>query len=61
MVDRRKLFGMSIDEIVMVRIGHLVAALCFLFVLPVLPFVLAAAAVSGAVRDDAPTVEYGTD
>ncbi|WP_251329074.1 hypothetical protein [Haloplanus pelagicus] len=52
MVDRRATLGMSFSELVMVRIGHGVAALCLLFLLPILPFVAAAAAVSALVRPD---------
>jgi hypothetical protein len=61
MVDREQLFGMSLDEIVMARVGQIVGALCFLFILPVLPFVLAAGAVSRLGREESHTVEYGTD
>ncbi|MFB6103114.1 MAG: hypothetical protein ABEJ73_11190 [Haloplanus sp.] len=52
-MDRRATLGMSFAELVMVRIGHAVAALCLLFILPVLPFVAAATAVSALVRSDA--------
>ena len=56
-MDRRATLGMSFSELVMIRIGHAVGALCFLIVLPVLPFIAVAAAVSALVRPDAETPE----
>jgi hypothetical protein len=56
-MNRRATLGMSFSELVMVRIGHAVAALCLLFLLPILPFVAVAAAVSALVRPDAETPE----
>lgn len=41
MVDRRATLGMSVSELVMTRIGHLVGALCLFLMLPLLPFVAA--------------------
>ncbi|WP_251341836.1 hypothetical protein [Haloplanus halophilus] len=52
-MDRRATLGMSFSELVMARIGHGVAALCLFFLLPILPFVAVAAAVSGLLRPDA--------
>ena len=46
---------MSFSELVMVRIGHGVGALCLLFLLPILPFLAVGAAVSALVRPDADT------
>jgi hypothetical protein len=48
---------MSFAELVVVRIGHPVGALCFLIVLPILPFLVVAAAVSALIRSDAETPE----
>lgn len=48
---------MSFAELVMVRIGHAVGLLCLLFILPILPFIAVAAAVSALVRPDAETPE----
>jgi hypothetical protein len=56
-MNRRATLGMSFAELVMVRIGHAVGALCLLFVLPILPFVAVAAAVSALVRPDADAPE----
>jgi hypothetical protein len=56
-MDRRAILGMSFAELVMVRIGHAVGALCLLFLLPVLPFVALATTVSAVLRPDAETPE----
>ena len=56
-MDRRATLGMSFAELVMVRIGHAVGALCFLFLLPILPFVALGGAVSALLRSDAETPE----
>lgn len=56
-MNRRAALGMSFSELVMVRIGHAVAALCFLFVLPILPFVAVAGAVSALLRPEGETPE----
>ena len=56
-MDRRAILGLSFAELVMVRIGHAVGALCLLFVLPILPFLALAAAVSALIRPDAETPE----
>jgi len=58
-MNRRATLGMSFSELVMVRIGHAVGALCLLFFLPVLPFLAAAAAVSALVRPDVEAPEPG--
>lgn len=54
---------MSFAELVMTRIGHAVGALCLLFILPILPFLAVAAAVSALVRPaaDAPEPSYRPD
>ncbi|WP_248895368.1 hypothetical protein [Haloplanus halobius] len=51
-MNRRATLGMSIAELVMARIGHAVAALCLLFVLPILPFLAVAGAVSALLRPE---------
>jgi hypothetical protein len=56
-MDRRAILGMSFAELVMARIGHAVGALCFLILLPILPFLVVAAAVSALLRPDAETPE----
>lgn len=56
-MNRRATFGTSFAELVMVRIGHAVGALCLLFILPILPFIAAAATVSALVRPDADAPE----
>ncbi|AZH24143.1 hypothetical protein [Haloplanus aerogenes] len=56
-MNRRATLGMSFAELVMVRIGHAVGLLCLLFILPILPFIAVAAAVSALVRPDAETPE----
>jgi len=48
---------MSFAELVMVRIGHAVGALCLLFILPILPFVAVAVVVSALLRPDADAPE----
>ncbi|WP_435067282.1 hypothetical protein [Haloplanus sp. C73] len=56
-MNRRATLGMSFAELVMTRIGHGVAALCLLFILPILPFIAVAAAVSAVVRPSPETPE----
>ena len=51
-MDRRAALGKSFAELVMTRVGEGVGALCFLFLLPVLPFLAVAAAVSSLLRPD---------
>jgi len=62
-MDRRATLGMSFSELVMVRIGHGVGALCLLFLLPILPFLAVGAAISALVRPDAdrPAPSYQPD
>jgi hypothetical protein len=54
-MDRRVTLGMPFSELVMVRIGHGVGALCLLFSLPILPFLAVGGAVSALVRSDGDT------
>ncbi|WP_338740335.1 hypothetical protein [Haloplanus salilacus] len=51
-MDRRAALGKSFAELVMARVGEGVGVLCFLFLLPVLPFLAVAAAVSSLIRSD---------
>jgi hypothetical protein len=51
-MDRRATLGMSFAELVMARVGQGVGALCFLFLLPILPFLAVAALASSLVRSD---------
>lgn len=37
MFDRRTTLGMSVDELVMARVGQVVGALCLFILLPLLP------------------------
>jgi hypothetical protein len=62
-MDRRATLGMSFSELVMVRIGHGVGALCLLFLLPILPFLAVGAAVSALIRPDTdrPAPSYQPD
>jgi hypothetical protein len=54
---------MSFAELVMARVGEAVGVLCFLFLLPIVPFLAVAAAVSSLLRPspDHPEPSYRPD